>query len=69
MARNEEKAQSMLNRYLQMKNKESQDTSIKRFAKRPALASQENNLANAERWRRQIIGEITAKVSEIQNGK
>mmetsp|Transcript_129075 Transcript_129075/g.192309 ORF Transcript_129075/g.192309 Transcript_129075/m.192309 type:complete len:258 (-) Transcript_129075:18-791(-) len=66
MARNEEKAQSMLNRYLQMKNKEAQGPTGPR-EKRPFLASQENNLGKAERWRRQVTGEIIAKVSEIQN--
>jgi len=66
MARNEEKAQSMLNRYLQMKNKEAQGPSGPK-EKRPIMASMENNLAKAERWRRQVTGEIIAKVSEIQN--
>ena len=62
MARNEEKSQSMLNRYLQMKNK---DITME---KRPHLASMENSLARAEYWRRQIINEISRKVAEIQNG-
>lgn len=67
MARNEEKSQSMLNRYLQMKNKEAGGINQPK-EKRPFLASQENNLSKAERWRRQVTGEIITKISEIQNG-
>ncbi|TDH71783.1 hypothetical protein CCR75_006683 [Bremia lactucae] len=61
MARNEEKAQSLLNRWTSMK----QD-----FAgtfKKPYLASQCDNLKDAERWRRQIVREISKKVADIQN--
>ena len=61
MARNEEKAQSMLNRYLQMKKG---DAGVPE--KRPYLASLENDLGKAEKWRFQILKEISKKVQEIQ---
>jgi hypothetical protein len=64
MARNEEKSQSMLNRYLQMKNEE---TSTPR-EKRPPLASMEHSLVKAEKWRMQLLREIGRHVSDIQNG-
>ena len=66
MARNEEKSQSMLNRYLQMKNESKTWTKPKE--KRPHMASMENSLPKAEQWRRQIIREISVKIAEIQNG-
>ncbi|ETI51861.1 hypothetical protein F441_04872 [Phytophthora nicotianae CJ01A1] len=37
-------------------------------SRRPYLASQCDNLKEAERWRRQIIREISKKVADIQNG-
>ncbi|RLN47195.1 hypothetical protein BBJ28_00004136 [Nothophytophthora sp. Chile5] len=52
MARNEEKAQSLLNRWTSMKQ-DFADT-FKKW--------------DAERWRRQIIREISKKVADIQNG-
>ena len=63
MARNEEKAQLLLNKWVTMKqqfNAGVQD-------RRPYLASECSNLTDAERWRRDIVREITKKVSEIQN--
>jgi len=36
--------------------------------KRPWLASECDNLADAERWRRQVIKEASKKISMIQNG-
>ncbi|GAM22084.1 hypothetical protein SAMD00019534_052590 [Acytostelium subglobosum LB1] len=62
MARSEEKAQSMLNRFLRMRNDED-----KIEKKRPHLASLCENLTEAERWRHQIIREMSRKISEIQN--
>eukprot|EP01104_Vermistella_antarctica_P013396 TRINITY_DN4041_c0_g1_i1.p1 TRINITY_DN4041_c0_g1~~TRINITY_DN4041_c0_g1_i1.p1 ORF type:complete len:256 (-),score=66.07 TRINITY_DN4041_c0_g1_i1:51-818(-) len=65
MARNEEKANSMLSRYLQWKKEEEGiDT---RPQKRPYLASLCEDLTEATRWRGQIIREISKKVAEIQN--
>ncbi|KAL4102238.1 hypothetical protein PRIC1_005983 [Phytophthora ramorum] len=63
MARNEEKAQSLLNRWTSMK----QDFADTFKNRRPYLASQCDNLKDAERWRRQIVREISKKVADIQN--
>ncbi|KAL8133070.1 uncharacterized protein LOC141712358 [Apium graveolens] len=63
MARNEEKAQSMLNRFITMKNEEKK----KPKERRPFLASECRDLAEADKWRQQIIREIGHKVAEIQN--
>eukprot|EP01025_Chloroclados_australasicus_P047477 TRINITY_DN5327_c0_g1_i1.p2 TRINITY_DN5327_c0_g1~~TRINITY_DN5327_c0_g1_i1.p2 ORF type:complete len:275 (-),score=47.12 TRINITY_DN5327_c0_g1_i1:16-840(-) len=63
MARNEEKAQSLLNRYLTSKQEEK-----KRFVKkRPNLASECSDLFQADKFRQQIIREIGKKVLELQN--
>lgn len=63
MARNEEKAQSMLNRFISMKEEEKK----KPKQRRPYLASECRDLADADKWRQQIMREISLKVSEIQN--
>ncbi|EGG24649.1 ISY1-like protein [Cavenderia fasciculata] len=62
MARNEEKAQSMLNRFLRMKDDED-----KVQKKRPYLSSLCDNLREAEQWRLQIVREISKKITDIQN--
>lgn len=64
MARNAEKAQAMLNRYIQGK-KDSMTASAQR---RPFLATEVESLPEAERWRSQIIKEISKEVTNIQNG-
>ncbi|XBI25421.1 hypothetical protein VPH35_050361 [Triticum aestivum] len=53
MARNEEKAQSLLNRFTMMKEEEKSNPC--------------RDLANADRWRGEILREIGAKLAEIQN--
>ncbi|XP_077247554.1 pre-mRNA-splicing factor ISY1-like protein [Tasmannia lanceolata] len=63
MARNEEKAQSMLNRFITLKNEEKK----KPKERRPFLASECRDLAEADRWRQQIMREIGRKVADIQN--
>lgn len=63
MARNEEKAQSMLNRFITLKAEEKK----KPKERRPYLASECRDLAEADRWRQQIMREIGRKVAEIQN--
>ncbi|XP_029124635.1 pre-mRNA-splicing factor ISY1 homolog [Cajanus cajan] len=63
MARNEEKAQSMLNRFIAMKAEEKK----KPKERRPFLASECRDLSEAHRWRQQIMREIGRKVAEIQN--
>ncbi|CAG8434572.1 5357_t:CDS:2 [Diversispora eburnea] len=65
MARNEEKAQSMLYRF-----REAQAVQlglVKPKERRPYLASDCNDLKDAEKWRQQIIREISRKVSKIQD--
>ena len=63
MARNEEKAQAMLNRFLAGKAEEARGPK----EKRPYLATECNDLNEADRWRQQILREIGRKVMEIQN--
>lgn len=63
MARNEEKAQAMLNRFLEAKREEN----AKPKERRPFLASEVSDVPTAERWRNQILKEVGRKVSEIQN--
>ncbi|KAK9110486.1 hypothetical protein Sjap_018546 [Stephania japonica] len=63
MARNEEKAQSMLNRFIALKNEEKK----KPKERRPFLASECRDLNEADKWRQQIMREIGRKVAEIQN--
>ncbi|XP_021274103.1 pre-mRNA-splicing factor ISY1 homolog [Herrania umbratica] len=63
MARNEEKAQSMLNRFIALKAEEKR----KPKERRPYLASECRDLAEADKWRQQIMREIGRKVAEIQN--
>jgi pre-mRNA-splicing factor ISY1 len=65
MARNREKANLMFNRWASMK--EEQDRGGAQKDRRPFLASEVKSLPDAERWRRQVIGEIARKVAEIQN--
>jgi Isy1-like splicing family. len=64
MARPEEKAQAMLNKWVKMRESENTPQVSKR---RPYLASQCEHLNDAERWRRQIIREISRGISKIQN--
>ncbi|ELR14456.1 uncharacterized protein ACA1_191540 [Acanthamoeba castellanii str. Neff] len=63
MARNEEKAQSMLNRWWAFKSGDLD----KKERKRPYLASKCNNTIACEKWRLQILHEIGQKVQEIQS--
>jgi pre-mRNA-splicing factor ISY1 len=63
MARNEEKAQSILNRWLSQQRPDTQNQ------RRPAVTSECKSLGEAERWRMQLLKEIGNKVMYIQNGK
>mmetsp|Transcript_7597 Transcript_7597/g.23034 ORF Transcript_7597/g.23034 Transcript_7597/m.23034 type:complete len:256 (+) Transcript_7597:101-868(+) len=63
MARNEEKAQSMLNRYLKQKDSESG----RGLERRPYLATLCDDVDEAQKWRREILRDIGRKVMEIQN--
>lgn len=65
MARNEEKAQSMLYRF-----REAQAAELGMSTKsdrRPRLASSCQDLRQCERWRGEILREISRKVSKIQD--
>ncbi len=72
MARNEEKAQSMLNRWMAYKRDLVKGESGKKVVtkgKRPPLASNVTDVQECESWRMQIMRDIGRKVMEIQNGK
>lgn len=62
MARNAEKAMTALARFRQA---QLQDGKTKE--RRPFLASECTELPKAEKWRRQIISEVSKKVAQIQN--
>lgn len=64
-ARNEEKAQSMLYRF-----REAQAAELglgTRSDRRPRMASACKSLRECERWRGEILREISRKVSKIQD--
>jgi pre-mRNA-splicing factor ISY1 len=67
MARNQEKANLMMNRWSTMKAEMMKGGPG--LDRRPYLASECKNVPEAEKWRRQIIGEMSRKVAEIQNGE
>lgn len=62
MARNAEKAMTALARFRQAQLEEG-----KVKERRPYLASECTELPKAEKWRRQIISEVSKKVAQIQN--
>eukprot|EP00041_Stephanoeca_diplocostata_P031641 m.990821 g.990821 ORF g.990821 m.990821 type:complete len:292 (-) comp24001_c0_seq29:1738-2613(-) len=63
MARNEEKAQSMLARFREAKKLELEGEA----ARRPYLATECDTVKECERWRHQIVREIAKGVAQIQN--
>lgn len=67
MARNQEKAQSMLNRYLSGRQNDDATGGGGRRKRRPYLASECADLNEADTWRQQILREIGRKVLDIQN--
>ncbi|XXQ38439.1 Pre-mRNA-splicing factor ISY1 [Plasmodiophora brassicae] len=67
MARNEEKAQSMLNRWLAYKRGDTGPVKD-RETRRPFLASQCDNVASADKWRKQVLREISQAITRVQNG-
>lgn len=74
MARNEEKANSMMNRWIAMKREMAAGRSGRSIAplkpeKRPYLSSLCDNVPDADKWRRQILREIGEKITIIQNGE
>lgn len=70
-ARPEEKAQAMMNKWVRMREEDDPTSKLSRNAarraKRPFLASHCEHLADAEKFRRQIVGEIADGVKKIQN--
>lgn len=62
MARNSEKAMTTLARWRAAHLEEK-----KEVERRPYLASDCEDVKKAEKWRRQIIGEVSKKVAQIQN--
>jgi len=70
MARPEEKAQAMLNKWVKMRedhDKEQNGSFLSRNTKRPYLASHCEHVNDAEKFRRDIIREISDGISKIQN--
>lgn len=65
MARNSEKAMTALARWRRMKEEE--DGTAKKHERRPFLTSECDNVQQAERWRHQVIREISKSVTAIQN--
>ena len=63
MARNQEKAQSMLNKFLAMKR----DRLVKPRDKRPLVADEVHSIQESEKWRQDLLREISRKIVEIQN--
>ncbi|KAN0061051.1 NineTeen Complex (NTC) component [Thecaphora frezii] len=66
MARNSEKAQSMLYRFREAQAAEL-GLSSKQQQRRPRLASSVSSLRDCEKWRGEILREISRKVSKIQD--
>lgn len=64
MARNEEKANSMMNKWVTMKEGMAAGGIQGR---RPFLASECDDIGQCMHWRRQILRETTRKITEIQN--
>lgn len=67
MARNSEKALSTLSRWRQAQAEKGEDGLKRRPKRRPYLAELCGDLGEAEKWRREIINEISNDVLLIQN--
>lgn len=63
MARNSEKAMTTLARW----RAAHLEGGLKEKERRPYLATECDDLQKCEKWRRQIIGEVSRKVAQIQN--
>ena len=64
MARNEEKANAALNRWVSMKTTER----LGFHDKRPLRTTAVTTVAEAEKWRSELVREIIEKAAQIQNG-
>ncbi|CAK9781455.1 Isy1-domain-containing protein [Cutaneotrichosporon oleaginosum] len=67
MARNSEKAQSMLYRFREQQSVEMGLGNRRAGERRPRVASSVSSLRECERWRGDIMREISRKVSKIQD--
>ncbi len=67
MARNQEKAQSMLYRFRAAQSAELGLSLRSGSERRPRLASSVSSLRECERWRGEVLREISRKVSKIQD--
>jgi len=65
MARPAEKARSMLNKWVAMR--EAGNRTVSGLGKRPVMASECNSLQEAQRFRNQVLREIREDVARIQN--
>jgi pre-mRNA-splicing factor ISY1 len=84
MARNEEKALTLFSKWTSFKKDfhSGDNCDVKSLGvpcsrlflsagvtnKRPYLASECESLTEAEKWRRELVRDITRKISQIQNG-
>jgi hypothetical protein len=68
MARNGEKAQSMLYRFREAQSVELGLGNRVKGERRPRMASAVSSLRECERWRGDIMRDISRKVSKIQDG-
>jgi len=66
MARNEEKSKSMYNKWQTLKKEQHGELGVT-SARRPHLAQMCKSLGEAEKWRRELVNDITRKISQIQN--
>ena len=69
MARNSEKAQSMLFRFRESQAVEMGLGSRVKGERRPRMASAVSSLRECERWRGDIMRDVSRKVSKIQDGE
>lgn len=67
MARPAEKARAMLNKWVALREKGNENPALRKRNKRPHLASECEFLADAERFRGQIVREISRLIEKIQN--
>eukprot|EP00794_Sanderia_malayensis_P020341 gene20341-22344_t len=64
MARSAEKAMAILSRWTTMMANEGKE---EKLTKRPFLATECKDLQEAEKWRRQVIRDVSKRVAQIQN--
>jgi len=67
MARNQEKAQSMLHRFRQTQVHEL-GLNVRSHDRRPKLISTVNSVRDCDKWRDEVMREISRKVARIQDG-